>query len=113
MTVGSASKTITYPTDASGNVKAGTPLSYYNGKSYTFTWQKGTQLASATTGGVKTTCTYDMSGVRSSKKVGGTTYHFATLSGLVMRQTWDNQALDSQTLDFVYDDSNQPYILFS
>lgn len=47
-----------------------------------------------------------MSGVRSSKTVGGTTYTYTTLSGLVMQET-DG----TQELYFLYDDSNQPYAL--
>ena len=106
VTVGGTSMLVTYPTDLHGNVIAGTPLSYYNGNSYDFTWSKGTQLASAKKSGVTTTYAYDMSGVRSSKKVGGTTYTYTTLSGLVMQQTWGGK-----TLYFLYDDSNQPYAL--
>ena len=43
--------------------------------------------------------TYDMSGVRTSKTVNGTTYNYTTLSGKVMRQSWGNKSLE-----FVYDD---------
>ncbi len=45
-----------------------------------------------------------MAGVRSSKTDGTTEYKFDTLSGLVMRQTWDGKSLY-----FLYDDANQPY----
>ena len=44
-----------------------------------------------------------MSGVRSGKTVGGTSYKFTTLSGLVTRQTWGSNAID-----FVYDEAGQP-----
>ena len=44
-----------------------------------------------------------MAGVRSSKTVGSTTYKFTTLSGLVTRQTGGGK-----TIDFVYDENNQP-----
>jgi len=44
-----------------------------------------------------------MAGVRSSKTVGSTTYDFTTLSGLVTRQTGGGK-----TIDFVYDENNQP-----
>ena len=37
--------------------------------------------------------TYDMAGVRSSKTDGSTEYKFDTLSGLVMRQSWDGKSL--------------------
>ena len=84
---------------------SGNPITYYNGKDYTFTWTKGRQLASATVDGKQVSYTYDMSGVRSNKQVGDTTYTYTTLSGKVMRQTWG----DNNALEFVYDDGNQPF----
>ena len=78
---------------------SGNPVTYYNGKDYTFTWTKGRQLASATVDGKQVSYTYDMSGVRTSKTVNGTTYNYTTLSGKVMRQSWGNKFLE-----FVYDD---------
>ena len=85
---------------------SGNPVTYYNGKDYTFTWMKGRQLASATVDGKQVSYTYDMSGVRSGKQVGDTTYTYTTLSGKVMRQQWDGK-----TLEFVYDDGNQPFAM--
>ena len=85
---------------------SGNPITYYNGKDYTFTWTKGRQLASATVDGKQVSYTYDMSGVRTSKTVNGTTYNYTTLSGKVMRQTWG-----SKSLEFVYDDGNQPFAM--
>ena len=85
---------------------SGNPITYYNGKDYTFTWTKGRQLASATVDGKQISYTYDMSGVRTSKTVNGTTYNYTTLSGKVMRQQWDGK-----TLEFVYDDSSQPFAM--
>ena len=101
--VGSTSENITYETAANGYI-SGNPVSYFNGQHYNFTWQKGRQLATAKVGGVTTSYTYDMSGVRSGKTVDGTEYKFDTLNGLVMRQTWGNQSLY-----FLYDETNQPY----
>ena len=85
---------------------SGNPITYYNGKDYTFTWTKGRQLASATVDGKQVSYTYDMSGVRNSKTVNGTTYNYTTLSGKVMRQQWGNKSLE-----FVYDDGNQPFAM--
>ena len=85
---------------------SGNPVTYYNGKDYTFTWTKGRQLASATVDGKNVTYTYDMSGVRTSKTVNGTTYNYTTLSGKVMRQQWGNKSLE-----FIYDDGNQPFAM--
>ena len=91
---------------------SGNPVTYYNGKDYAFTWTKGRQLASATVDGKQVSYTYDMSGVRSGKQVyttsnqRTTTYTYTTLSGKVMRQQWDGK-----TLEFVYDDGNQPFAM--
>ena len=85
---------------------SGNPVTYYNGKDYTFTWTKGRQLAKAVVAGKTVEYTYDMSGVRTSKTVNGTTYNYTTLSGKVMRQQWG-----SKSLEFVYDDGNQPFAM--
>ena len=79
----------------------GNPTKYYDGS--TFTWTQGRKLATAKVGNTNISYTYDMAGVRSSKTVGSTTYKYTTLSGLVTRQTGGNA-----TIDFVYDESNQP-----
>ena len=107
VTSGSTTKDILYEgqTQTSGVPSSGNPVTYYNGKDYTFTWTKGRQLASATVDGKQVSYTYDMAGVRSSKQVGDTTYTYTTLSGKVMRQTWG----DNNALEFVYDDGNQPF----
>ena len=86
-------KSITY--------SGGNPTKYYNGS--TFTWTQGRRLATAKVGSTNISYTYDMAGVRSSKTVGSTTYDFTTLSGLVTRQTGGGK-----TIDFVYDENNQP-----
>ena len=107
VTSGSTTKDILYEgqTQTSDVPSSGNPVTYYNGKDYTFTWTKGRQLTSATVDGEQVSYTYDMSGVRSNKQVGDTTYTYTTLSGKVMRQTWG----DNNALEFVYDDGNQPF----
>ena len=108
VTANGATKDILYEgqTQTSDLPSSGNPVTYYNGKDYTFTWTKGRQLASATVDGKQVSYTYDMSGVRTSKTVNGTTYNYTTLSGKVMRQTWGNKSLE-----FVYDDGNQPFAM--
>ena len=108
VTSGSTTKDILYEgqTQTSDLPSSGNPVTYYNGKDYTFTWTKGRQLASATVDGKQVSYTYDMAGVRSSKQVGDTAYTYTTLSGKVMRQQWDGK-----TLEFVYDDSGQPFAM--
>ena len=107
VTVGGTTKDILYEgqTQTSGVPSSGNPVTYYNGKDYSFAWTKGRQLTEATVDGQNVKYAYDMSGVRSSKQVGDTTYTYTTLSGKVMRQTWG----DNNALEFVYDDSNQPF----
>ena len=63
--------TITY--DQIGN-----PLSYYNG--FSFTWQKGRQLASASNGTTSVSYTYNNDGYRTAKTVNGTEIKY-TLEG--------------------------------
>ena len=113
VTSGSTTKSIQYEGQTrsddgvvSGDPVSGNPLWYYNGKEYTFTWTKGRQLAKAVVDGKTVEYTYDMSGVRTSKTVNGTTYNYTTLSGKVMRQQWG-----SKSLEFVYDDGNQPFAM--
>ena len=79
----------------------GNPTKYYDGS--TFTWTQGRRLAPAKVGSTNISYAYDIAGVRSSKTVGSTTYKFTTLSGLVTRQTGGGK-----TIDFVYDENNQP-----
>ena len=108
VTSGSTTKDILYEgqTRTSDLPSSGNPITYYNGKDYTFTWTKGRQLAKAVVDGKTVEYTYDMSGVRTSKTVNGTTYNYTTLSGKVMRQQWG-----SKSLEFVYDDGNQPFAM--
>jgi RHS repeat-associated protein len=79
-------------------------LSYFNGSSYTFTWQKGRELASAQKNGVTTTYTYGADGLRISKSSG---YEFFYSDGRLVRQLW----ADGEVLDFLYDESGTPYAM--
>ncbi len=90
---------ITY--DANGN-----PLSYYNGQSYTFTWQNGRQLASAVTGSNTITYCYDVNGQRISKTVNGTTHTYTYDGMLLLCDKWG-----SQYIEYFYDASGSPYSL--
>ncbi len=79
--------TITY--DAIGN-----PLTY-NG--FTFTWQKGRQLASASGNGKTISYKYGADGLRTEKTVNGTTTEYTYASGLLVSQT-----SGTNTLNFSY-----------
>ena len=108
MTANGTTKDVLYEgqSQTSDLPSSGNPVTYYNGKDYAFTWTKGRQLAKAVVDGKTVEYTYDMSGVRTSKTVNGTTYNYTTLSGKVMRQQWDGK-----TLEFVYDDGSQPFAM--
>ena len=84
----------------------GNPTNWYNTKAWNFTWQNGRQLASASDGTNNIIYTYDVAGVRDSKKVGDTTYNYLTQNGQVVRQTWG-----SNKLDIIYDNQSRPYAL--
>ena len=82
----------------------GNPLSYYNGSSYTFTWN-GRELMTAVKGGVTTTYKYGADGLRTQKKVGSTTYNYYYNSkGQLIRQTWG-----TNYMDFLYDETGSAY----
>ena len=70
-------KAITY--DANGN-----PLTY---DGYTYSWQRGTQLASITGNGKNISYVYDSQGHRVQKTVNGVTTSYLYSGDLLMRQT--------------------------
>ena len=101
-------ETITY--DAIAN-----PLSYYNGTRWTFTWENGRSLATATDGTTNISYSYDANGLRTTKTVGDSTHYYYYASGQLLREyviidNGDGTA-DSYTLDFFYDASGYPYAL--
>ena len=53
--------------------------------------------------------TYDMAGIRDSKTVGDITYEYMTLSGKVMRQTWEDEDGEEHVINFAYDNTGSPY----
>jgi RHS repeat-associated protein len=103
--VGNTTGNIVYESVGSGFI-SGNPISYYNGRSYSFTWQNGRQLSTASVGNTNVSYSYDMSGLRSSKTVDGETYSYNTINGQVVSQKWD-----TKTLWFIYDEEGQPFAL--
>ena len=88
--------------DASGN-----PTTYYNGTEWKMTWAEGRRLDTASKSGTSLSFTYDSDGLRLSKTVNNsTTYNYYYAGGKLMRQT-DG----TNTLDFFYDASGNPYAL--
>ena len=90
--------------DASGN-----PTTYYNGTEWNMTWAEGRRLVTAkkADNSLEVTYTYDSDGLRLSKTVNdSTTYSYHYAGGKLLRQT-DG----TNTLDFFYDASGNPYAL--
>ena len=92
-------QTITY--DGSGN-----PLSYYNGKRYTFTWEEGRNLVSAVQGTNTYTYAYDSNGLRVSKTINGVKHEYLYASGRLLRETYGDVILE-----FEYDHNGHPFAL--
>ena len=87
--------TITY--DAIGN-----PLSYYNGTSYTFTWE-GRRLVGAVSGSNTMSFEYNDEGIRTSKIVNGVeTTYYVNGGQIVAEKT------DTRTIIYIYDASGAP-----
>lgn len=92
-------ETITY--DNSGN-----PISYYNGIRWALTWDNGRSLTRAVSTSTTVDFTYDLSGLRTSKTVGGVEHNYLYAGGKLMRESYG-----SNTLDFFYDANGTPYAL--
>ena len=97
--------TITH--DAIGN-----PLSYNNGQSYTFTWERGKQLASAVTGGKTVTFEYNANGIRTEKHVSGTADYYYRLDGDKVVEMVKESELGTQRYVFIYDNEGNPHALY-
>ena len=78
---------ITY--DAAGN-----PPNYYNGTNWTFTWEHGRSLATATAGTTHLEFTYDVDGLRTNKTVNDTKHTYYYAGGTLLRETYGDTVLD-------------------
>ncbi len=87
--------TITY--DAIGN-----PLSYYNGTSYTFTWE-GRRLIGAVSGSNTMSFEYNDEGIRTSKTVNGVETTYYVNGGQILAEK-----TDTRTIVYIYDASGTP-----
>ncbi len=97
--------TITYDT-------IGNPLSYYNGQSYTFTWEKGKQLASAVTGGKTLSFEYNADGIRTEKTVSGEyTYYYRLDGDKVVEMVKDGVGVHNRYV-FIYDNDGNPHAMY-
>lgn len=87
----------------SGTVVSGNPVSYYNGKRWNMEWVNGNRLAEASSGTTNVSYTYDRTGLRSTKTVNGTTYHYAYAGDKLVWQEWDGNEFF-----FFYDNEGAP-----
>ena len=83
----------------------GNPLNYYNG--YTFTWQKGRQLASATNGTNTLSFTYNADGIRTSKTVNGVKHTYLLSGSTIMAEYWVQSGVQ-HVLIYLYDNAGAP-----
>ena len=96
----------TYDGEAFTYDSSGNPTSYYNGTRWTFTWENGRSLATATDGTTSISYAYDAGGLRTSKTVGTVIHNYYYASGKLLRETYG-----SNVLDFFYDQNGYPYAL--
>ena len=92
------------------------PLSYYNGTRWTFTWENGRTLATATDGTTSISYDYDANGLRTKKTVGNSTHYYCYASGQLLREriiSTGSGGTQTTTLDFFYDANGYPYALKS
>ncbi len=80
----------------------GNPLSYYNGSSYTFTWN-GRKLATAVKGTDSMSFAYNDAGLRISKTVNGVTTHYVYDGNVLLAEYTDNE-----TIVYIYDANDSP-----
>ena len=88
--------TITY--DSIGN-----PLSYYNGNSYTFTWEQGRRLKTAVKGSYSLSFAYNEEGIRISKTVNGTEHKYTLSGSQIISEEWG-----SNLCIYLYDSYGSP-----
>ena len=89
-------QTITY--DEIGN-----PLSYYNGYPYSFTWENGRRLATATRGATSLSFEYNDEGIRTSKVVNGVEHIYYLNGSQIIAELWGNSMCI-----YLYDNDGSP-----
>ncbi len=66
----------------------GNPTVYNNGGAYSFTWENGRQLATATYGGNTLSFTYNDEGIRTSKTRDGLTTYYHLAGSQILSEEW-------------------------
>ncbi len=78
-------------------------MSYYNGNSYTFTWEKGRELATLVRGSQNISFTYNADGIRTSKTVNGVTHYYTLNGSQILSEEWEDNLYI-----YLYDESGAP-----
>ncbi len=81
----------------------GNPLTFFNDSWMTLSWANGSELASATKNSVTTYYTYNDSGIRTGKTVGGVEHTYLLDGSLIL-----SEAYDSKLFIYVYDENGAP-----
>ena len=81
----------------------GNPLSYYNGNSYSFTWQ-GRRLVGATKGSKEMSFSYNDEGFRTSKTVNGVTTNYYYQGSLLIAEE-----RNLSIIVYFYDENGSPF----
>ena len=81
----------------------GNPLTYYNGSSYTFTWENGRRLKTATVGSNTLSFTYNHDGIRTSKTVNGVVHNYTVSDSLILTEEWG-----TNLVVYLYDANGEP-----
>ena len=85
-------------------------LSYYNGQSYTFTWEDGNQLKSATVGGKTIDFYYNSDGIRTKKETPDANYYYRLSGSKVVEMAKENENGTVRYV-FIYDAEGRPHEL--
>ena len=81
----------------------GNPLSYYNGRRYTFTWENGRRLATAEVGENVVSFTYNDEGIRTSKNANGVKHSYSLNGSQIIMED-----MGGSVLVYLYDASGNP-----
>ena len=93
---------------------AGNPTSFFNVgdlSTWTMTWKNGRELAAAGNGTHSVSYDYDVNSLRTYKIVDGVRHDYIYASGQLLRETYTQGGI-SYKLDFLYDQSGRPYMLY-
>ena len=83
--------------------EVGNPLSYYNGKRYTFTWENGRRLATAEVGENVVSFRYNDEGIRTGKNVNGVEHSYSLNGSQIIMED-----MGGSLLVYLYDASGSP-----